>query len=232
MIPDENEEILDTLESLLHEIAGEESVSLIDQPTAQEVDEEDVTSALLDSLINGNLAFPSPDVNNLIQQFVFIYFLGDISECQVNDELAEFITLMNTTQVQQIVPVPTIPVVPTVSPMRDDRKSESSDAEWTPRPSGRKPAPVKPSAATLRKPRRKNLKTDDRRLRKKEQNKTAATRYRIKKKAELDILLDEEAELELRNRQLQNQHDELANEVRYLKKLMSEVFGNRKRKWK
>ena len=53
-----NEEILDTLESLLHEIAEEESFSTTDQPIAlQEVEEEDITSVLLDSLINGIFNF-------------------------------------------------------------------------------------------------------------------------------------------------------------------------------
>ncbi len=156
--------------------------------------------------------------------------LGHVAESQVHDELTEFITLMSSTEVQ-IVTVPTTSVVPiAASPIRG-KSSESSDAEWTPRPSGRNLSLSKPNAATLRKPRKKSLKADDRRLRKKEQNKTAATRYRIKKKAELDILLEEEACLEQRNRQLQNQHDELANEVRYLKKLMREVFSSRKRNW-
>ncbi len=52
-IPAGNEEILDTLESLLHEIEEEETVSIIDEPVSIQED-EDITSALLDSLINGN----------------------------------------------------------------------------------------------------------------------------------------------------------------------------------
>ncbi len=50
-IPAENEELLESLESLLHEIAAVESTS--DQPQVIQ-EEEDITSALLESLINGN----------------------------------------------------------------------------------------------------------------------------------------------------------------------------------
>lgn len=224
-IPAENEEILDTLESLLHEIEEEETVSIIDQPVSIQED-EDITSALLDSLINGNSIIYYLILTNVTTRM--FHLLGHVAESQVHDELAEFITLMSSTEVQ-IATVPAISVVSiAASPIRGN-SSETSDAEWTPRPSGRNLSPSKPNAVTLRKPRKKSLKADDRRLRKKEQNKTAATRYRIKKKAELDILLEEEACLEQRNRQLQNQHDELANEVRYLKKLMRELFSSRKR---
>jgi cyclic AMP-dependent transcription factor ATF-4 len=109
--------------------------------------------------------------------------------------------------------------------------SDSDDIEWAPASvsSGRTTrAAASPSkSVTQRKPRKKSLKTEDRRLRKKEQNKTAATRYRIKKKVELEILLEEEAVLEQHNRKLQKRHDDLANEVKYLKKLMRELFTSR-----
>ena len=115
--------------------------------------------------------------------------------------------------------------------------SESDDIEWTPTIStGRKTRAVASLSQTVtqqRRTRKRSLKTEDRRIRKKEQNKTAATRYRIKKKAELEILLEEEAELEQQNQQLQKRHEDLANEVRYLKKLMRELFTSRsvKRLW-
>ncbi|KAI9554222.1 hypothetical protein GHT06_019494 [Daphnia sinensis] len=207
-IPEDNEKLIESLESLLHEITEEDLASTLLQPEISQ-EHEDITSLLLDSLIKG-------DVSN-----------------QVHDELAEFITLINENGIE-VNDVSAIPIVPAPSvPSVRVEKLESSDPEWipaTPRSSGRKTNPNHTTAATLRKPRKKTLKADDRRLRKKEQNKTAATRYRIKKKAELDILLEEEAALEQRHRQLQLKHDDLANEVRYLKKLMREVFDNRKRR--
>lgn len=157
--------------------------------------------------------------------------LGNIDESQVVDELAEFsLTLINSNpserSISSNVTAPTVPIF-TASPVQAQIKTDqpsSSERKLTPRTLNLKAAINEPSTAILRKPRKRPLKADDRRLRKKEQNKTAATRYRIKKKAELDILLEEEANLEQRNRHLTIQHDELANEIRYLKKLMREVF--------
>lgn len=117
-------------------------------------------------------------------------------------------------------------VLPPASVVASVTSSESDDQEWTPPTSVRKNR-AGTNQPVQRKPRKKSLKPEDRRLRKKEQNKTAATRYRIKKKAELEILLEEEAALDERNRQLQAQHDELASEVRYLKKLIREVVIGR-----
>ena len=155
---------------------------------------------------------------------------GHVTKSKVDDELAEFMTLIKGSEIE-LNPVSVKPTAP-ILPASSFSNSEASDPEWipTPRTSGRKPNVNQSIAPTSRKPRNKILKADDRRLRKKEQNKTAATRYRIKKKVELDILLDEEAALERRNVQLQMQHDEMANEVRYLKKLMREIFNNRKRR--
>lgn len=114
------------------------------------------------------------------------------------------------------------PSAPSIAP------SESDDQEWTPSPPRKNRAGTsQPVQRKARTPRKKSLKVEDRRIRKKEQNKTAATRYRIKKKIELEVLLEEEAELEVRNRQLKERHDELASEIRYLKNLMREVFLNR-----
>lgn len=203
-IPAENEEILESLELLLHEIAAVESTS--DQSQVIQED-EDITAALLESLLNGH-----------------------VTKSKVDDELAEFMTLIKRPEIE-LNPVSVKTTAP-ILPASSFSSSEASDPEWqpTPRTSGRKPNVSQSIAPTSRKPRKKSLRADDRRLRKKEQNKTAATRYRIKKKVELDILLDEEAALERRNVQLQMQHDEMANEVRYLKKLMREIFNNRKRR--
>lgn len=54
-IPAENEEILESLELLLYEIAAVESIS--DQAQVIQED-EDITSALLESLMNGNFYNP------------------------------------------------------------------------------------------------------------------------------------------------------------------------------
>ncbi|CAB1341465.1 unnamed protein product [Coregonus sp. 'balchen'] len=60
-------------------------------------------------------------------------------------------------------------------------------------------------------------------LKKMAQNKTAATRYRQKKKTEQEVLSAECDELEQRNHKLVEKADSIANEIQYLKDLIEEV---------
>ncbi|XP_034534918.1 activating transcription factor 4b isoform X3 [Notolabrus celidotus] len=64
-------------------------------------------------------------------------------------------------------------------------------------------------------------------LKKMEQNKTAATRYRQKKRAEQDALLDEHTLLERKNMELTEKAESMAREIEYLKELMEEVRSAR-----
>jgi len=65
---------------------------------------------------------------------------------------------------------------------------------------------------------------EEKRMRKKEQNKNAATRYRQKKKAEIEDVLNEEKELEEKNADLQLKFSDLSREIKYLKGLMRDLF--------
>ena len=166
----------------------------------------------------------------------FLFKIADVEENQVLDELADFnLVLMDHTEAASSSMASSSTAIS--SQYSSNCSSESDDIEWTLTTStGRKTRAVASLSQTVtqqRRTRKRSLKTEDRRIRKKEQNKTAATRYRIKKKAELEILLEEEAELEQQNQQLQKRHEDLANEVRYLKKLMRELFTSRsvKRLW-
>lgn len=87
-------------------------------------------------------------------------------------------------------------------------RSSSTDEEWS--------APSRP------KPYSRSV--DDRRSRKKEQNKNAATRYRQKKKAEIEVLLSEEQALRQRHSNLDDKCSDLQREIRYLKGLMRDLF--------
>lgn len=69
--------------------------------------------------------------------------------------------------------------------------------------------------------------TDEKRFRKKEQNKNAATRYRLKKKQEVEGILVEEKQLSDVNEKLTKEYGELKREVKYLKNLMRELFKAR-----
>lgn len=214
IIPADSEELLESLEQMLQQIQAEQQADspaeIFAAQTVQDVD-EDLTSALLDSLME-----------------------ADVEENQVLNELADFnFLLMNASEVERtsVVNNSSITNPSDNNSSGNSSSSDSDDIEWAPASvsSGRTTrAAASPSkSVTQRKPRKKSLKTEDRRLRKKEQNKTAATRYRIKKKVELEILLEEEAVLEQHNRKLQKRHDDLANEVKYLKKLMRELFTSR-----
>ncbi|XP_076640221.1 bZIP transcription factor crc isoform X2 [Colletes latitarsis] len=65
---------------------------------------------------------------------------------------------------------------------------------------------------------------EDKKVRKKEQNKNAATRYRQKKKQEIKEILGEERELADHNEKLKNQMKDLQREIGYLKGLMRDLF--------
>ncbi|RXN25386.1 cyclic AMP-dependent transcription factor ATF-4-like protein [Labeo rohita] len=64
---------------------------------------------------------------------------------------------------------------------------------------------------------------EKKKLKKMEQNKTAATRYRQKKRAEQEALLSECVVLEERNQELVEKAESLTKEIQYLKELMDEV---------
>jgi cyclic AMP-dependent transcription factor ATF-4 len=68
---------------------------------------------------------------------------------------------------------------------------------------------------------------EEKKSRKKEQNKNAATRYRQKKKVEIEIILDEEKILADKNRKLMGIYKETRREVKYLKSLLRDLFKAR-----
>lgn len=65
---------------------------------------------------------------------------------------------------------------------------------------------------------------EDKKVRKKEQNKNAATRYRQKKKQEIKEIQGEERELTDHNEKLKNDVKDLQREIGYLKGLMRDLF--------
>ena len=64
----------------------------------------------------------------------------------------------------------------------------------------------------------------DKKLRKKQQNKDAALRYRVKKKAESVTIESDLHGLEGRNTKLKDTVDQMTREIQYLKDLMAEVY--------
>jgi len=72
--------------------------------------------------------------------------------------------------------------------------------------------------------------TGDIKIRKRDQNRDAATRYREKKRAESDILRIEEEKLERKNDELRDRVDGLSSEIKYLKGLMKEMIEARQKR--
>lgn len=100
--------------------------------------------------------------------------------------------------------------------------SYSNDDEWSPRTSV--DALPNVSKTTKRRTRPYGRSSEDKKSRKKEQNKNAATRYRKKKKAEIEIALDEERDLLDIHAGLEVKCCDVQREIKYLKSLMRDLY--------
>ncbi|KAJ8254390.1 hypothetical protein COCON_G00210020 [Conger conger] len=138
-------------------------------------------------------------------------------------------------------PAPATPLGPACSESGSDLGSQPPTLHRRPgRPAppgpSRTPPPPPPSPA----PRAPDLtgrvksagapKVVEKKLKKMEQNKTAATRYRQKKRAEHEALGSQCAELEQRNRELAQKAESISKEIQYLKDLIEEVRNAKSRK--
>ncbi|XP_022198612.2 G-box-binding factor 3 isoform X2 [Nilaparvata lugens] len=117
------------------------------------------------------------------------------------------------------------------APSSSMEDSGYDDPEWSPQTN----AGCGPTASQSKRSRRQSDKKpysrpppEEKRQRKKEQNKNAATRYRLKKKAEIEEILGEERELMDKNQQLKTDVGELQREIKYLKSLMREMLRRKK----
>lgn len=100
----------------------------------------------------------------------------------------------------------------------------SDDPEWVPEPIEQYNDDV-PIKQTRKRPRSYSKHApEEKKVRKKEQNKNAATRYRLKKKAEIEVILHEEKGLLDKRAELDSKVTDLNREIRYLKGLMRDLF--------
>ncbi|XP_020500538.2 uncharacterized protein atf5b isoform X1 [Labrus bergylta] len=74
--------------------------------------------------------------------------------------------------------------------------------------------------------------TGERKQKKRDQNKTAAHRYRLRKRAELDCLEEELHGLEGQNRELRDKAESVEREIQYVKDLLIEVYKARSQRLK
>lgn len=97
----------------------------------------------------------------------------------------------------------------------NERSSDDDDQTTTPTPQKASRKRSKPYSRST---------PVDKKSRKKEQNKNAATRYRMKKKAEVEVILTEEKQLQDYNGELENKISDVQREIKYLKGLMRDLF--------
>lgn len=108
--------------------------------------------------------------------------------------------------------------------------SSSNDPEWIPETiyQNHDETPLKHRTSKSKqhrtKPYDREVIPEDKKSRKKEQNKNAATRYRQKKKQEIAVILSEEKGLQDTNDQLHSNVNDLSREIKYLKGLMRDLF--------
>jgi len=105
-----------------------------------------------------------------------------------------------------------------------DDSCSSSDPEWAPEPIDDINKPLGEKIFTRKRSKPYSRSVEDKKSRKKEQNKNAATRYRLKKKAEVEGILSEEKQLVQQGEKLSNQITDIQREIKYLKGLMRDLF--------
>lgn len=119
----------------------------------------------------------------------------------------------------------------------DDNSTVFTSSSWSPRSDysasnySQDDEPVTKSSSlrgvTKKRTRPYGRNPDEKKFRKKEQNKNAATRYRQKKKEEVGVILSEERILMDKNKKLVTSYNDTKREVKYLKSLLRELFQAR-----
>ncbi|KAM4635322.1 activating transcription factor 4b [Polymixia lowei] len=134
------------------------------------------------------------------------------------DEVGVTTTTVTTTPeiIQSSPPASTSPRSPRSRPYPDPKSTPSTDSVKVRSARGTLVVVGGGERAALKPPK-------DKKRKKMEQNKTAATRYRQKKRAEQEALDTEYTDLERRNIELTEKADSMAREIQYLKELMEEV---------
>lgn len=127
--------------------------------------------------------------------------------------------------IDSVVGSPPHQVSPPPSPMRDGSSRTKPYSKPDPDAIG---SPISRKVKTVS----GAPKVVEKKLKKMEQNKTAATRYRQKKRAEQELLNSECTDLENRNRELAEKADSISREIQYLKDLLEEVRSAKNRKTK
>ncbi|XP_073350554.1 activating transcription factor 4b [Pagrus major] len=241
----------------LSSLPAEPSVITVDEPNIY-IDEQDVPSPPLcvpepqeELEIKSEPASPDPSSPSVDSPSSPAYTLDlgsevDVSESEVKPMVAvvpqvqRLVLSLSPTRIvlvlapKEEVAITTTTVTTTPEVAHSSAPARSCRSRPYPEPSY-KASPPSPSATSVKvKPLRgaagEERGTKTKKLKKMEQNKTAATRYRQKKKTEQEALLEEHALLERKNMELTEKAESMAREIEYLKELMAEVQQARSKK--
>ncbi|ERL93332.1 hypothetical protein D910_10625, partial [Dendroctonus ponderosae] len=169
----------------------------------------------------------SPIIVSTVPQTFENYAPVATPQADIAHELAVVDELVRTTVQDMQWSGPSSPSSSSCSNSNFGDCSSSDDPEWVPEPiENYNDSSSSPAQKLVAKKRSKpySKSPDDKKNRKKEQNKNAATRYRMKKKAEVEEILNEEKILLDKHGELDGQITDLQREIKYLKGLMRDLF--------
>ncbi|XP_077863409.1 uncharacterized protein LOC102805370 [Saccoglossus kowalevskii] len=191
-----------------------------------ELAESPLADWLTEKVDFGSLEFQ--DDGSLIPDSEFNSQLAEMPPVLVNSEVDELqelavspadLELLNSLVVNsEVPPQPVSPGETSPSPSVVSYTSSEVQEEVISDSPKRSKSKLKTASGT------KYGKFTDRKSRKRDQNKAAATRYREKKKAEADGIHTEEERLVAKNTSLKEQVDSLTREIQYMKELMVDVY--------
>jgi len=186
--------------------------------------EEDESPRSLDLITKTNIAARASPNSILEALATGKVFNGDQKNTILTErDLSEAVTTSCVTEDGQNVIIIIAPPSPAPSSTSD------TDPEWLPSPSPLRT--LSPTSTTIKKKYQRSKPPTppsgpyplEKKERKKAQNRTAAFRYREKKKGELDVVENEVEQLEAKNIGLRNKLSEMETEAKLLKKLMIEA---------
>lgn len=158
-------------------------------------------------------------------------YSSEVSYCSVSPAVAREMQIVDEILANRIKDLPDFSNEDSMFSMTSSSLSQSNDEDWLPSPSSSVASPstskIIDGGITKRRVRPHGRCVEDKKSRKKEQNKNAATRYRQKKKQEMDEILEEERLLTVRNEELKKNVSEVRSEVKYLKQLARELYRSR-----